>query len=35
MHLGALDAPDPLVPSYESWTIRREAWLPVFPATQL
>ena len=31
VHLGALDAPDQLAPSYESWTIRREAWLPPFP----
>lgn len=31
VHLGALDAPDQLVPTYESWTIRREAWLPPFP----
>lgn len=31
VHLGALDAPDRLIPSYESWTIRREAWLPAFP----
>ncbi|MDQ7775907.1 MAG: GFA family protein [Paracoccus aminovorans] len=31
VHLGALDAPDQLVPEYEAWTIRREAWLPAFP----
>ncbi|MCC2957740.1 GFA family protein [Massilia sp. IC2-477] len=31
MHLGALDAPDQLVPSYENWTVRRESWLPPFP----
>ncbi len=31
VHLGALDAPDQLRPTYESWTIRREAWLPAFP----
>ncbi|EPX79260.1 hypothetical protein thalar_02085 [Litoreibacter arenae DSM 19593] len=31
VHLGALDAPDQLAPSYEGWTIRREAWLPPFP----
>jgi hypothetical protein len=30
VHLGALDAPDQLVPTYESWTVRREAWLPAF-----
>ncbi len=29
--LGSLDEPNQLVPSYESWTIRREAWLPPFP----
>ena len=28
--LGALDAPDQLKPSYELWTVRREAWLPEF-----
>lgn len=31
VHLGALDAPDQVAPTYESWTIRREAWLPAFP----
>lgn len=31
VHLGALDAPDRFVPTYESWTLRREAWLPAFP----
>ena len=29
--LGALDAPDQLMPSYELWTVRRERWLPPFP----
>jgi hypothetical protein len=29
--LGALDTPDQLIPTYELWTIRREAWLPPFP----
>ena len=29
--LGALDAADRFVPSYELWCIRREAWLPPFP----
>lgn len=29
--LGALDAPDQFTPTYELWTIRREAWLPAFP----
>lgn len=31
VNLGSLDAPDQLMPSYESWTIRRESWLPEFP----
>jgi len=31
VHLGTLDAPDQLVPSYECWVVRREAWLPPFP----
>jgi len=31
VHLGALDTPDQLVPTYECWTVRREAWLPPFP----
>lgn len=31
VHLGVLDAPNQLVPSYESWTVRREPWLPEFP----
>jgi len=35
VHLGVLDAPDQLRPSYESWTIRREAWLPAFPGMTL
>ena len=30
VHLGVLDKPDQLVPSYELWTVRREAWLPEF-----
>lgn len=30
VHLGSLDAPDQFVPTYELWTIRREAWLPPF-----
>jgi hypothetical protein len=29
--LGALDASDQFVPTYELWTIRRESWLPPFP----
>ena len=31
VNLGTLDAPDQFVPTYELWTIRREAWLPPFP----
>jgi len=31
VHLGALDAPNQLTPTYESWTARREGWLPPFP----
>ncbi len=31
VHLGTLDAPDQLVPTYECWTLRRESWLPAFP----
>ena len=30
LSLGAFDAPDQFRPSYELWTIRREAWLPPF-----
>ena len=32
--LGSLDAPDQLRPTYELWTVRREAWLPPFPLTR-
>jgi hypothetical protein len=31
VHLGALDAPDRLKPTYELWTVRRESWLPPLP----
>jgi hypothetical protein len=31
VHLGSLDAPNQMVPTYENWTVRREAWLPPFP----
>lgn len=34
VHLGALDDPDRFVPTYELWTIRREAWLPPFPLSR-
>ena len=30
VNLGSLDAPDQLTPTYELWTVRREAWLPAF-----
>ena len=30
VNLGAFDEPNRFVPSYELWTIRREAWLPPF-----
>lgn len=33
VNLGCLDAPDRFVPTYESWTIRRESWLPPFALT--
>ena len=35
VHLGTLDAPDQLAPTYECWTVRRESWLPTFPGTKL
>lgn len=35
LHLGALDAPDQLKPTYECWVTRREAWLPAFPTARL
>ena len=28
--IGALDLPDQLAPTYESWVVRREKWLPAF-----
>lgn len=31
VHLGSLDAPDQLMPTYEGWIVRRESWLPPFP----
>jgi hypothetical protein len=34
VNLGSLDAPDQFKPNYELWSIRREAWLPSFPATK-
>jgi hypothetical protein len=35
VNLGAFDEPDVFRPTYELWTIRREAWLPDFPGTRL
>ena len=29
--LGSLDEIDQFTPTYELWTVRREAWLPAFP----
>lgn len=34
LHLGAMDAPDQLMPTYECWTVRRESWLPGFPTSR-
>lgn len=34
VNLGSLDAPDQFKPTYELWTIRREAWLPAFPLSR-
>ena len=31
VHLGSLDPPNQMIPTYELWTIRREGWLPPFP----
>lgn len=33
IHLGALDGTAQFTPTYELWTVRREAWLPLFPNT--
>ena len=30
VHLGSLDTPNQMIPTYELWTIRREDWLPEF-----
>ena len=34
VHLGSLDEPNRFRPTYELWTIRREAWLPVFDGVE-
>ncbi|MCU1773615.1 GFA family protein [Pseudomonas sp. 13B_3.2_Bac1] len=31
VNVGSLDAPNQFTPTYELWTIRREAWLPALP----
>jgi len=31
LHLGAMDAQDQFVPTYECWVIRREAWIRQVP----
>ena len=30
IYVGCLDSPNEIKPTYESWVIRREAWLPHF-----
>ena len=32
--LGSLDEIDRFAPTYELWTVRREAWLPAFPLSR-
>jgi len=34
VNLGSLDTPDQFTPTYELWTVRREAWLPPFPVAK-
>jgi len=34
LHLGSFDTPNELEPSYETWCIHREKWLPPFPNTK-
>jgi len=34
IYLGSLDTPNQLTPIYESWTIRREAWLQPIPGAE-
>lgn len=31
INLGSFDEPNQFRPTYELWTVRREAWLPPFP----
>ena len=35
LHLGALDEPGQLTPTYECWTVRRQPRLPPFPGARL
>lgn len=35
LHLGSLDSPGELTPTYENWVVRREAWLPAFSNMRL
>lgn len=35
VNLGALDETDRFMPTYELWTVRREAWLPPLPTAHL
>jgi hypothetical protein len=30
IHVGCLDEPNQVKPTYENWIVRREAWLPSF-----
>ena len=34
VNLGSLDAVNQFEPTYELWTVRREAWLPAFPGVK-
>lgn len=34
VNLGSLDERNQLMPTYESWIIRRESWLPPFPISR-
>jgi len=34
LHPGSFDEIDAFAPTYELWTIRREAWLPAFPSVK-
>ena len=34
VHLGTFDTPDLFTPTYECWTVRREAWLAPIPGAR-